>query len=635
MQDGFIKVAAGTPEIRVADCEYNRNSILNTIKDAEKQGVKILALPEMCITGYTCSDLFLQRTLTKGAEDTLAHILASTSEVDMLFTVGLPVFFGGKLYNCASVCCKGELLALVPKMYLPNYGEFYEKRWFAEGSNDGHAMTFAGRETHFGSDVIFQCQSMPGLCVGVEICEDLWAAVPPSSSLALAGATVILNLSASDEIASKDSYRRALVTGQSGRLICGYIYADAGEGESTTDMVFAGHDLIAENGVLLKESRFETGLVISELDIDYLCYERMRISTFRPIHGNRFVNIGFSLVQQTTTLTRSISSTPFVPHDTTERKLRCEEIFRLAALGLKKRIEHTCAKSLVIGISGGLDSTLAMLIAARAVDMLNLPRESIIAVSMPCFGTTQRTKGNSEVLADELHSTRKTINITAAVRQHFADIGHDESVLNVVYENSQARERTQVLMDIANGSSGLVVGTGDMSELALGWATYNGDHMSMYGVNSGIPKTLVRYLVDYCADIAETSELAAVLRDILVTPVSPELLPAENGNISQKTEELVGPYELHDFFLYHMIRRGCEPKKVLLLADYAFEGAYDHETVLKWLRIFIRRFFSQQFKRNCLPDGPKVGTLSLSPRGDLKMPSDAVCDLWLNQLETL
>ena len=635
MKDGFIKVAAGTPLIRVADCEYNRDSILNIIKEAEKQEVKILVLPEMCITGYTCSDLFLQRALTLSAEDSLAHILASTSEIDMLFTVGLPVLFGAKLYNCAAVCCKGELLGLVPKMYLPNYGEFYEKRWFAEGSNEVQPLTFAGRETHFGSDVLFRCRSMPGLCVGVEICEDLWAVTPPSSSLAQAGATVILNLSASDEIASKDSYRRSLVTGQSGRLICGYIYADAGEGESTTDMVFAGHDLIAENGVLLKESRFESGLVVSEMDISYLCYERMRISTFRPINDNQFVTLEFSLVSQTTKLTKNISSTPFVPHDLTERKLRCEEIFRIAALGLKKRMQHTGAKSLVIGISGGLDSTLAMLIAARAVDMLNLPRESIIAVSMPCFGTTERTKGNSEILADELHASRRTINIASAVRQHFSDIGHDEKDLSVVYENSQARERTQVLMDISNGCGGLVVGTGDMSELALGWATYNGDHMSNYGVNSGIPKTLVRYLVDYCADISETRELASVLLDILATPVSPELLPAEDGDISQKTEELVGPYELHDFFLYHMIRRGCEPKKVLRLADYAFEGSYDHETILKWLRIFIRRFFAQQFKRNCLPDGPKVGTLSLSPRGDLKMPSDAASDLWLKQLVTL
>jgi len=635
MKDGFIKVAAGTPDIRVADCEYNKNSILTLIKEAEDKGVKILALPELCLTGYTCSDLFLQQALIKGAENALSQVLTATKDTDMLFTVGLPVFLSGKLYNCAAVCCKGQLLALVPKINLPNYGEFYEKRWFTAGGGDGKYASYADNETYFGNDVLFNCESMPGLCVGVETCEDLWTATQPSSKLALNGATVILNLSASDEVASKDSYRRSLVVGQSGRLICGYIYADAGEGESSTDMVFAGHDLIAENGALLKERRFETGLVISEFDITFLSFERMRIGTFNQTAVSSFYEIGFSLKAETTELSRSISPTPFVPHDITERKNRCEEIFRIAALGLKKRMQHTGAKKLVIGVSGGLDSTLAMLISARAVDMLSIPRENIIAVSLPCFGTTARTKSNSEVLADELNATRRTINITAAVRQHFADIGHDEKNLNVVYENTQARERTQVLMDIANGSGGLVVGTGDMSELALGWATYNGDHMSMYGVNSGIPKTLVRYLVDYCADIADTKELSEVLRDILATPVSPELLPADGNDISQKTEELVGPYELHDFFLYHMIRRGCEPKKVLRLAEYAFDGAYDHETILKWLRTFICRFFAQQFKRNCLPDGPKVGTLSLSPRGDLKMPSDAVCDLWLKQLENL
>jgi len=635
MKDGFVKVAAGTPEIRVADCDFNKNSIMNLILEAEGQGVKVLALPELCITGYTCGDLFLQRALTKSAEGTLSSILSATAEIDMLFAVGLPVLFGGKLYNCAAVCCRGALLALVPKMYLPNYGEFYEKRWFCEGEKEGHPLTFAGRETYFGSDVVFTCETMPELCVGVEICEDLWAAVPPSSYLAQAGATLILNLSASNEVASKDAYRRSLVIGQSGRLISGYIYADAGEGVSHTDLVFAGHNLIAENGTLLGERRFGTGLVVSELDIEFLCFERTRISTFRPDNNTRLVKLGFPLKKTETKLTRGISHAPFVPQGAAERKARCEEIFRIAALGLKKRIEHTGAKSLVIGISGGLDSTLAMLIAAKAADMLGLPRESIIAVSMPCFGTTERTKGNSEILADELRAMRKTVDITKAVRQHFNDIGHDESVLSVVYENSQARERTQVLMDIANGASGLVVGTGDMSELALGWATYNGDHMSMYGVNCGIPKTLVRYLVGYCADTAETSALADVLRDILATPVSPELLPAEDGDISQKTAEVVGPYELHDFFLYHMIRRGCEPKKVLRLAEYAFEGVYDRQTILKWLRTFIHRFFSQQFKRSCLPDGPKVGTLSLSPRGDLRMPSDARCDVWLSQLENL
>lgn len=635
MKDGFIKVAAGTPRVRVADCAYNRASILAIIHNAQAQGVKLLALPELCVTGYTCGDLFLQGALIKSAEQSLSLILEATVQTDLLFAVGLPVLFGGKLYNCAAVCCRGELLALVPKLYLPNYSEFYEERWFTAGGKEGRPLRFAGQETYFGSDVLFHCESLSGLCVGVELCEDLWAAVPPSSHLAQAGATVILNLSASDEVAAKDSYRRALVTGQSGRLLCGYVYADAGEGESTTDLVFAGHNLIAENGALLAETRFETGLLVSEFDIDYLCYERRRISTFRPDASARFTSLTFALEETDTALTRPVSPAPFVPHGAAERRARCEEIFRIAALGLKKRMEHTGALNTVIGISGGLDSTLAMLIAARAVDMLGIPRENMVAVSMPCFGTTARTKSNAEILAEELGAARRTIDITAAVRQHFADIGHDEGMLNVVFENAQARERTQVLMDIANGLNGLVVGTGDLSELALGWATYNGDHMSMYGVNAGIPKTLVRYLVEYCADTAETKALAAVLRDILATPVSPELLPAENGDISQRTEELVGPYELHDFFLYHLIRRGCEPGKVLRLAEYAFDGAYDRETILKWLRVFIRRFFAQQFKRNCLPDGPKVGTLSLSPRGDLKMPSDAQCGVWLSQLEGL
>lgn len=634
MKDGFVKAAAGTPEIRVADCRFNQASALGLINAAQARGVKVLALPELCLTGYTCADLFLQPTLLHGAEGALAALLDATRETDLLFAVGLPVFERDKLYNCAAVCCRGELLALVPKMFLPNYGEFYEKRWFVEGESTGRPITYAGQETYFGSNVIFTCDTLPGLKVGVEICEDLWAPVPPSSYLAQAGATVILNLSASNELASKDSYRRGLVTGQSGRLMCAYVYADAGEGESSTDLVFAGHNLIAENGVLLAESRFETGLAVSELDVSYLCYERARISTFRPENA-RFVTLGFSLDLAETCLTRRFSPTPFVPQDENARKSRCEEIFRIAALGLKKRMAHTGAQHLVIGVSGGLDSTLATLIASHAVDMLALPRERIIAISMPCFGTTERTRTNSEILADELHVSRRTIDITAAVRQHFSDIGHSEAELNVVFENAQARERTQILMDTANACSGLVVGTGDLSELALGWATYNGDHMSMYGVNSGIPKTLVRYLVEYCAEAAETPALDAVLRDILATPVSPELLPALEGDISQKTEELVGPYKLHDFFLYHLIRRGCEPKKVLRLAEYAFDGAYDRETILKWLRLFIRRFFAQQYKRSCLPDGPKVGTLSLSPRGDLKMPSDAVCALWLEQLENL
>ena len=632
MKDGFVKVAAGTPRIRVADCAFNAASLLETIRSAERQGVKLLALPELCLTGYTCGDLFLQPALLRGAEQALATLLCETAESDMLFAVGLPAAIGGKLYNCAAVCCRGKLLGLVPKRCLPNYSEFYEQRWFVPGERETHAVHFAGQETLFGAGLLFSCREMPALCVGVELCEDLWAPVPPSCALAQAGATVILNLSASDELASKDSYRRMLVRSQSGRLLCGYVYADAGEGESTTDLVFAGHDLIAENGVLLAERRFETGLCISEVDVAFLCYERARITSF-SFDRNGFTALPFSLPLCETQLTRPISPTPFVPQSESARAARCEEIFHIAALGLKKRVEHTGARHLVVGVSGGLDSTLALMIAARAVDLLGLPRETLIAVSMPCFGTTARTKSNSEILAEELRAERRTIPISAAVRQHFSDIGHDEEQHDVVYENAQARERTQVLMDIANAEGGMVVGTGDMSELALGWATYNGDHMSMYGVNAGIPKTLVRYLVAYCADTAESPALAAVLRDILDTPVSPELLPAENGEISQKTEDLVGPYELHDFFLYYLVRRGCAPTKVLRLAQYAFGGLYDRETIRKWLSIFIRRFFAQQYKRSCLPDAPKVGTLSLSPRGDWRMPSDAVSTLWLTQLE--
>ncbi len=635
MKDGFVKVAAGTPRIRVADCATNTAAILDLIAQAERQGVKLLALPELCITGYTCGDLFLQSTLTRRAEEALREILSATAETDLLFAVGLPVVFDGRRFNCAAVCCRGRLLGLVPKTYLPNYGEFYEKRWFASCDRPWFPLHFAGQDTFIGTAAVFRCESLPELCVGVELCEDLWAPVPPSCALALAGATVILNLSASNALAAKDGYRRSLVTGQSGRLLCGYIYADAGEGESTTDLVFCGHNLIAENGTLLAERRFETGLTVSELDLAFLSFERMRNTSFSPDAGGNVLDVFFSLEPRETALTRQVSPLPFVPGDAFERRARCEEIFHLAALGLKKRMEHSGAKSAVIGVSGGLDSTLALMITARAFDLLGLPRTDIRAVSMPCFGTTARTKTNAERLADALGATRRTIDITRAVRQHFADIGHDECVLDVVFENAQARERTQVLMDLANASNGLVVGTGDLSELALGWATYNGDHMSMYGVNAGIPKTLVRHLVDYCAETAAAPALAELLRDILATPVSPELLPAENGDISQKTEELVGPYALHDFFLYHMLRRGCAPTKLLRLAEYAFAGEFERGEILKWLRVFIRRFFGQQFKRSCLPDGPKVGSVALSPRGDLKMPSDASCAVWLQQLEGL
>lgn len=634
MKDGFIKAAAGTPQVRVADTVYNRDSILRLIDEAESAGVKLLVLPELCLTGYTCGDLFLQKVLTGGAERALEDILKATAEKDMLFALGLPVLYGGKLYNCAAVCCRGKLLGLVPKIFVPNYGEFYESRWFASGMNVDGQLRFAGQDTCICSDTVFPCGAVEGLCVGVEICEDLWAVSPPSASLASAGATVILNLSASDELAAKAAYRRELVKSQSARLVCAYVYADAGEGESTTDMVFAGHDIIAENGVVLGEKRFHGGLVISELDIQYLCAERKRINTY-PAAEVDFWKTPFELDIADTKLTRPISPLPFVPQDREALSQRCEEILTIAALGLKKRIEHTGAKSLVLGVSGGLDSTLAMLISVRALDMLGMGANALTAVTMPGFGTSTRTQGNAELLAERLGAKLKIISIDAAVRQHFSDIGHDENDRNAVYENSQARERTQVLMDLANGLNGLVVGTGDMSELALGWATYNGDHMSMYGVNAGIPKTLVRYLVAYCAEVSEDEKLRKVLLDILATPVSPELLPAEDADIGQKTEELVGPYELHDFFLFHLIRRGDAPEKVLRMAEYAFEGSYDRDVILKWLKVFIRRFFSQQFKRSCLPDGPKVGSLSLSPRGDWRMPSDAVGRLWLDRLSRL
>ena len=635
MKDGFIKVAAGTPKIRVADCKFNKDSVLQLIEQAQLAGVKLLTLPELCISGYTCGDLFLQSTLLQGAEAALTEILSATAETDMLFALGLPVKFGGKLYNCAAVCSRGQLLGLVPKTCLPNYGEFYECRWFSPAMEEPQPVIFAGQATQIGAKQLFCCADMDGLSVGIEICEDLWAICPPSCGLVSAGATVILNLSASNEVAAKDAYRRSLVEGQSARLICGYVYADAGEGESTTDLVFAGHDMIAENGVLLAQRRYGTGLVSSELDVDYISHERRRISTFPPAQSAGYKIVPFDLHPCETVLTRKISPSPFVPEDSELRMSRCRDILQIAALGLKKRMEHTHSEKLVLGVSGGLDSTLAMLISARALEMLSMPGENLIAVTMPCFGTTRRTRSNAEKLSKQLGASLKTVSIAKSVRQHFADIGHDENTLDVVFENAQARERTQVLMDIANGCNALVVGTGDMSELALGWATYNGDHMSMYGVNGGIPKTLVRYLVEYCAKTTDNKQLSAVLRDVLDTPVSPELLPAENGSISQKTEELVGPYELHDFFLYQLIRRGCEPEKVLRLAEYAFAGTYDRQTILSWLKTFIRRFFAQQFKRSCLPDGPKVGSLSLSPRGDWRMPSDGVADLWLERLEKL
>ena len=643
MKDGFITVAAGTPKIRVADCRYNAEQIFTLMREADKQGVKVLALPELCLTGYTCGDLFLQDTLLNGAEEGLKTILEATKHLDLVAAVGLPVRdkWNNKLYNCAAVIQKGEILGLVPKTYLPNYGEFYEERWFTpSGGFDGvdHNVTLCGQEVNLSRNGIFGCTGLDSLVIGVEICEDLWAPEPPSAVLARQGATIILNLSASNETVGKAAYRRSLVTGQSGRLVCGYVYADAGEGESTTDLVFTGHNIIAENGTLLAERRFATGLTISEIDVEKLTAERRRMNTYAsPEKTPEIWRISFDMDLTRTRLTRHISATPFVPEDAESRQARCSEILCIAALGLKKRLEHTGAKTAVVGLSGGLDSTLAVLITALAMQMLDRPSTDIIAVTMPCFGTTDRTKSNAVLLAERLGATLRTVDISGSVRSHFRDIGHDPEDHSVTYENAQARERTQVLMDIANATDGLVIGTGDLSELALGWCTYNGDHMSNYAVNAGIPKTLVRHLVSFISDDKESEDpkLSTVLTDILDTPVSPELLPAVQGEISQKTEDLVGPYELHDFFLYYIIRWGFGPRKVLRLAERAFAGKYSRAVLLKWLRSFYRRFFSQQFKRSCLADGPKVGSVALSPRGDWRMPSDAVAALWQEELEGL
>lgn len=628
MKDGLIKIAAAVPELRLADTVFNGETILARIAEAEKQGVKVLALPALCLTGATCGDLFFQSTLLRGAEQALEQLLVQTVEKDLLIALGLPLAFEGKLYSCAAVCARGRLLGLVPKSVLRSD----EQRWFSAWTGEQQSIRFAGQMSSIGRDLLFSCENLPALCVGVDFDTELFAPDCPSARLTQGGASLILNLSAENEQVARPAFRRMLLKTQSARLSCGYIMAGAGEGESTTDQVFSGHCLLLENGEILNESRFQTGLCVSEIDLNFLDYER-RSRGLSAILGEKLCKIDFPLEITETALSRPISSSPFIPENLEGRRERCEEILQLAALGLKRRMAHTGAKSLVLGLSGGLDSTLALLIALRATAMLGLPPTAIQAVSMPCFGTTSRTRDNAEKLAEEFQVSFRTIDISEAVRRHFADLGHEESQRTVVYENAQARERTQLLMDLANGMDALVVGTGDLSELALGWATYNGDHMSMYGVNAGIPKTLVRHLVQYSADIAETESLAAILRDILETPVSPELLPAENGDISQKTEELVGPYALHDFFLYHLLRRGSPAETVLRLANYAFAGTYDPETIKVWLKTFLRRFFAQQYKRSCLPDGPRVGSVSLSPRGGLKLPSDAVSRLWLESLE--
>ncbi len=637
MQDGFVKTAVGTPDIRVADCEYNSGEIISLIDNAYARGARILILPELCVTGYTCQDLFLQQTLLDGAEAALKAIVSHTRGMDMITAAGCPLRFRGELYNCAVIFKDGNILGAVPKKFLPNYNEFYEKRHFSAAPEGQFDIELFGQSVPFGLNLLFECRELPELVFAAEICEDLWAAEPPSIGLALGGATIIANLSASNETIGKFDYRRELVNSQSARLLCGYAFASAGAGESTQDLVFSGHDIIAENGNILAESPlYSTGLIMTEIDVKKLAGERRKNTSFEGGIRPGMRRIPFDMGIKPAQLTRPVRKTPFVPRTDAETDKRCEDILAMQAHGLEKRVRHTSSKTLVVGISGGLDSTLALLVCVEAMKLLSRPSSDILAVTMPCFGTTQRTLGNAEKLCGLLGTQLRVIDIAAAVRQHFKDIGHDESCRNVVYENAQARERTKILMDLANAENGMVIGTGDLSELALGWATYNGDHISMYGVNASVPKTLVRHIVRYYAGTVDNPELRDVLMSIYDTPVSPELLPAdENGNIAQITEDLVGPYELHDFFLYNGIRWCFPPKKVLRLAEYAFEGSYDRETILKWLKTFYRRFFSQQFKRSCLPDGVKVGSVTLSPRGDWRMPSDACSALWLKELDEL
>lgn len=740
MIEGFLRVAVATPKIKVADVRFNTDAVLREIVEADRQGASLLVFPELVLTAYTCADLFHQTILIERAAAALDEVAEATRRTQLVAVVGVPYMVDHKLYNCAAVLHAGRILALVPKKNLPNYSEFYERRWFTPGQTRvvtlTHRSAVTGEEyaIPFGMNILVEAMDRSDFRLACEICEDVWVLDPPSTRHVLAGATVIANTSASDETVGKDSYRRELIRSTSARLVSVYCYANAGDGESTTDLVFGGQDIIAENGSVVTEGkRFNTGLYIADVDLQRITQERARMTTFPEIDDAlrdeyRIVKFRFTpaaektgegvgpakeiagdaaqttddaekpssaaaqprkksfeevfaayvgqqvptavtatgasaqtgvggasraatcvvpetlagqLAADAADLRRYVDPKPFVPSSAAERHARCDEIFTIQALGLRKRLEHTGCQSAVIGISGGLDSTLALLVIARAFDMLGLPRENIISVTMPAFGTTDRTYNNAVTLTRLLHATLREINIKAAVLQHFQDIGHDPEDHSVVYENAQARERTQILMDIANQSNGIVIGTGDLSELALGWATYNADHMSMYGVNAGVPKTLVRYLVKFVADTSEDADLARCLNDIFDTPVSPELLPPTgDGQISQKTEDLVGPYELHDFFLYQILRYGFSPRKVYALALHAFSAAgqaevYDAAMILKWLRKFYWRFFSQQFKRSCLPDGPKVGSIAVSPRGDLRMPSDAVVQIWIDELKEL
>ena len=631
MKDGFIRVGSASPEVKVADVDFNVEQIVRYCMEADEQKCSLLVFPELSVTGYTCGDLFLQDELLESALRGLYDIAEATCETNLTIVVGLPYKFEGKLYNVAAVISKGEVIGYVPKRFIPNYSEFYENRYF--NAFEGEDETEDG--VPFGN-LIFRNETYEEFTFGVEICEDLWVADPPSVKAAKSGAMIICNLSASDEVIGKRQYRENLVTMQSGRLISGYIYSDCGFGESTQDMVFAGHRIICENGSKLAESECfgESGVIYADIDLQRIAHDRMR-NTFESSDEPLSIVYFDTEPETDLKLIRKIADHPFVPAVSSDLTGRCDEILTMQAAGLATRLKHINGKCAVVGLSGGLDSTLALIVTVHAFDLLKIPREGIIAVTMPGFGTTARTKGNSEKLAEAYKVTLKTVDIKLAVRQHFEDIEHDESVHDVTYENSQARERTQILMDIANKNGGIVIGTGDLSELALGWATYNGDHMSMYGVNTSIPKTLVRHIVSFESARTE-GELSSVLKDIVDTPVSPELLPPdENGQISQKTEDLVGPYDLHDFYLYYFLRWGFKPSKIYRLACIAFDGQFTPDVIYKWEETFIRRFFNQQFKRSCLPDGPKVGTVTLSPRGDWRMPSDAVSKLWLDDLKSV
>ena len=640
---GFFRAGAAVPKLKVADCNYNKVQIMELINEAEKNKVKAIVFPELCLSAYTCADLFLQRTLINECEKVLSEIAEETKDKDIFIILGLPVEADSTTFNCAAVLHKGKILGAVPKTYIPNYGEFYEKRWFSSSNAVlSSEIMLCGQKVPFGANMLFRDFKRPEITFAIEICEDLWSPIPPSSYYAVKGATVIFNLSASNELAAKNEYRRSLVSGQSASGICGYVYSSSGVGESTQDLVFSGHSLICENGSLLKENKrfsMENQLIYADLDIERLYNDRKKNTSFGELmaKSENFVYIDIETGEWKEELCRFVNRMHFVPKNDGMLFERCDDIFNIQVAGLAKRIEHTNAKALVIGISGGLDSTLALLVAVKACDRLGLDRKTVLGITMPGFGTTDRTYNNALSLMEALGVSVKEISIKEASILHFNDIGHDIKTHDVTYENTQARERTQILMDLANKHNGMVIGTGDLSELALGWATYNGDHMSMYGVNSGVPKTLVRVLVKHVAENGNIDESSkAILEDILDTPVSPELLPpTDDGEIKQITEDIVGPYELHDFFLYYVVRFGFEPKKILFLAEKAFKDDYDRDTILKWLKNFYRRFFSQQFKRSCLPDGPKVGTINLSPRGDWRMPSDAVSRIWLKELEEI